>query len=83
MSSGLKPPGVARGGNKCENSRVQVKQPETLTEGSSFPGRAWGELGQETLCNFTAMKLAPDGSQERCLLPAGARHRKNLKHLPS
>lgn len=44
--SGLKPLAVAGGGKKCENPRVQVKQPETLTKGSSLLGRAWGELGK-------------------------------------
>lgn len=58
-------------------------QPETLTEGSSLHGKTSGELGQETFCNFTATKLAPDGNEKRCLLPAGARHTENQKCLPS
>jgi hypothetical protein len=74
--SGLKFLGVAPCGKKYENPRIHVNTArDPLSRGLRFPGRPGGELGQETSCNFTAMKLAPDGSEERFSLPAGARYR--------
>lgn len=79
MFSGLKTLGVDPCRKKYENLRIHANVARdsyggifTLLAGL---GESWGD--------FTAMKLAPDGGKERCLPPAGVRHRESLQYLAS